>query len=158
MLFDDAPEQIGEEIMPEQNDRIRFLAKVPLFQNLKERQLQRLDSRFVSRTYKPGQEIVTQGKGGAGLFIVVTGAAEAVRMRSDGSKTVVNTFGPTDFFGELALLDDEPRTASVVTMQETECLVLSQWEFFGALREDPDMSIEVLQELARRFRRALSVL
>jgi CRP/FNR family cyclic AMP-dependent transcriptional regulator len=151
-------ERIGEDIMPEKRDRVRFLAKVPLFHSLKERQLERLDSRFVSRTFKRGQDIVTQGKGGAGLFILVSGAAEAIRTRGDGSKTVVNSFGPTDYFGELALLDDEPRTASVVATEETECLVLSQWEFFGALREDAELSIGVLQELARRFRRALSVL
>lgn len=144
--------------MPEKQDRISFLARVPLFQNLKERQLKRLDGRFVTRAFSVGEDIVTQGKGGAGLFIVLSGAAEAVRVRTDGSKTVVNTFGPTDFFGELALLDDEPRTASVVATEDTECLVLSQWEFFGALREDPEMSITVLQELVRRFRRALSVL
>jgi CRP-like cAMP-binding protein len=143
--------------MPKQ-ERIQFLSQVPLFGGLKERQLQRLDVRFVTRTYQPGQDIVTQGKGGAGLFILVSGAAEAVRMRSDGSKVVLNTFGPTDFFGELALLDDEPRTASVVATEDTECLVLSQWEFFGELREDPEMSIEILQELAKRFRRALNVL
>ena len=143
--------------MPKQ-ERIQFLSQVPLFAGLKERQLQRLDSRFVSRTYQPGRDIVTQGKGGAGLFILVSGAAEAIRMRSDGSKVLVNTFGPTDFFGELALLDDEPRTASVVTTEETECLVLSQWEFFGALREDSDMSIEILQELAKRFRRRITSL
>ena len=144
--------------MPEQRDRVRFLTKVPLFENLKEKQLRRLAMRFVSRQYEPGQDIVTQGKGGAGLFILVSGAAEAIRVRSDGSKAVVNTFGPTDFFGELALLDDQPRTASVVTTEETECLVLSQWEFLGALREDPEMSIEVLRELAWRFRQALDVL
>jgi CRP-like cAMP-binding protein len=144
--------------MAEQEDRIRFLANVPLFRGLKERQLQALNRRFVSRSYDVGDEIVTQGKGGAGLFILLSGAAEAVRVRRDGSKAVVNTFGPTDFFGELALLDDEPRTASVIAREEAECLVLSQWEFFGALREDPDMAIEVLQELARRFRRALNVL
>jgi CRP-like cAMP-binding protein len=103
-------------------------------------------------------DIVTQGKGGAGLFIVVSGNAEAIRVRTDGSKAVVNTFGPTDFFGELALLDDEPRTASVVTTEKTECLVLSQWEFLGALREDAEMGIVILQELTRRFRRALQVL
>jgi CRP-like cAMP-binding protein len=144
--------------MPDQEDRVRFLANVPLFRGLRERQLQTLNRRFVSRGYKVGDEIVTQGKGGAGLFILLSGAAEAVRVRRDGSKAVVNTFGPTDFFGELALLDDEPRTASVIAREDTECLVLSQWEFFGALREDPDMAIEVLQELARRFRRALNVL
>lgn len=144
--------------MPEKGERVRFLAKVPLFEGLKERQLERLGGRFVQRAYKTGQDIVTQGKGGAGLFIIVSGAAEAIRVRTDGSKTVVNTFGPTDFFGELALLDDEPRTASVVPTEDTECLVLSQWEFFGALREDAEMGIEILQEIARRFRRALNVL
>jgi CRP/FNR family cyclic AMP-dependent transcriptional regulator len=144
--------------MPEQGERIRFLSRVPLFHGLKERQLSRLVSRFVQRDYKAGQDIVTQGKGGAGLFIIVSGAAEAIRVRADGSKAVVNTFGPTDFFGELALLDDEPRTASVVTTEDTQCLVLSQWEFFGALREDAEMGIEILQEIARRFRRALNVL
>jgi CRP/FNR family cyclic AMP-dependent transcriptional regulator len=148
----------GEEIMAEQGDRIRFLANVPLFRGLREKQLQMLNRRFVSRTYDPGDEIVTQGRGGAGLFIVLSGAAEAVRVRRDGSRAVVNAFEPTDFFGELALLDDEPRTATVIALEPTECLVLSQWEFFGALREDPDMAIEVLQELARRFRRALNVL
>ena len=144
--------------MPEQGERIRFLTKVPLFHGLKERQLGRLASRFVQRGYKVGQDIVTQGKGGAGLFVIVSGAAEAIRVRADGSKAVVNTFGPTDFFGELALLDDEPRTASVVATEDTQCLVLSQWEFFGALREDAEMGIEILQEIARRFRRALNVL
>ncbi|MBN1639938.1 MAG: cyclic nucleotide-binding domain-containing protein [Anaerolineae bacterium] len=144
--------------MPEQADRIKFLARVPLFQGLKEKHLRMLNSRFVARTYSPGQDIVTQGKGGAGLFIVLSGGAEAIRVRNDGSKAVVNTFGPTDYFGELALLDDEPRTASVVATEETECLVISQWEFFGALREEPDMAIEVLQEVARRFRRALNTL
>jgi CRP/FNR family cyclic AMP-dependent transcriptional regulator len=144
--------------MAEQEDRIRFLANVPLFRGLKEKQVQMLNKRFVSRTYDAGDEIVTQGKGGAGLFVLLSGAAEAVRIRRDGSRAVVNAFEPTDFFGELALLDDEPRTASVIALERTECLVLSQWEFFGALREDPDMAIEVLQELARRFRRALNVL
>jgi CRP-like cAMP-binding protein len=144
--------------MPEKGDRIRFLARVPLFGGLKERQLERLSGRFVQRAYKTGQDIVTQGKGGAGLFILVSGAAEAVRVRADGSMAVVNTFGPTDFFGELALLDDEPRTASVVPTEATECLVLSQWEFFGALREDAEMGITILQEIAKRFRRALNVL
>lgn len=137
---------------------VEFLAKVPLFSSLKERQLKLLAGRMVTRSYGPGQDIVTQGKGGVGLFIIVRGAAEAIRITADGNKAVVNEFGPTDFFGELALLDEEPRTASVVTTEETECLVLSQWEFFGALRQDVEMAIVILQELAVRFRRALDTL
>ena len=114
--------------------------------------------RFVRRSYGAGVDIVTQGKGGAGLFVVMSGRAEVIRVRTDGTKAVLNVFGPTDFFGELALLDDAPRTASVVCTEETECLVLSQWEFLGALREDSEMGIVILQELVKRFRRALQVL
>jgi CRP-like cAMP-binding protein len=81
-----------------------------------------------------------------------------LRERSDGVKVTVNNFGPTDYFGELALLDDGLRTASVVTTEPTTCLVLTRWDFMGALREDVEMAILILQELARRFRRALDAL
>lgn len=144
--------------MPDLEQTTRFLAQVPMFERLKRPQLERLARRFVAREFQAGQDMVTQGKGGAGLFIIVSGKAEAIRVRMDGTKTVVNEFGPTDFFGELALLDDEPRTASVVATEATECLVLSQWEFLGALRDDAEMSIVILQELARRFRRALAAM
>ena len=144
--------------MPDLEKTVEFLARVPLFQSLKRSQLERLARRFVVRKYTAGQDIVTQGRGGAGLFIVLSGKADAVRVRTDGTKVLVNDFGPTDFFGELALLDDEPRTASVVATEDAECLVLSQWEFFGELREDAEVAVVILQELARRFRRALEVL
>jgi len=144
--------------MPDLEKTVEFLARVPLFQSLKRSQLERLARRFVVRKYTAGQDIVTQGRGGAGLFIVLSGKADAVRVRTDGTKVLVNAFGPTDFFGELALLDDEPRTASVVATEDAECLVLSQWEFFGELREDAEVAVVILQELARRFRRALEVL
>jgi CRP-like cAMP-binding protein len=144
--------------MPSEKDIVSFLARVPMFQGLNTGQVQRLAKRFVRRTFEAGTDVVTQGKGGAGLFIVVSGGAEAVRVRMDGTKVVLNTFGSTDFFGELALLDDAPRTASVVCTEKTECLVLSQWEFLGALREDAEIGIVILQELVKRFRRALQVL
>ncbi|MBN1580467.1 MAG: Crp/Fnr family transcriptional regulator [Anaerolineae bacterium] len=144
--------------MSELKTTTQFLAKVPLFASLKERQLKLLAGRMVTRSYDVGQDIVTQNKGGIGLFIIVSGAADVIRVNSDGTKAMVNEFGPTDFFGELALLDEEPRTASVVPTKKTECLVLSQWEFLGALRQDAEMSIVILQELAKRFRRALDTL
>ena len=144
--------------MPSKKDTVSFLARVPMFQGLNSAQVKQLAGRFVPRKFAAGTDIVTQGKGGAGLFVLVSGRAEAVRVRTDGSKVVLNVFGPTDFFGELALLDDAPRTASVVCTEDTECLVLSQWEFLGAVRDDAEMGIVILQELVKRFRRALQVL
>lgn len=137
---------------------IGFLQKVPLFQGLKKRQLELLAKRFVEREYATGQEIVTQGQGGEGFFIIISGKAEALRQRSDGTHVVVNTFGPTDFFGELALLDDGLRTATVTAAEQTRCLVLTRWDFLGELQQDVDMSIAILQELAKRFRIALDTL
>jgi CRP-like cAMP-binding protein len=112
----------------------------------------------VERKYKSGQAIVTQGKGGEGFFLVVSGKAEAVREQADGTKTVVNTIDAADFFGELALLDDGVRTATVTATEDVECLVLTSWDFLSITREDGDMAVTILKELARRFRAALEVL
>ena len=144
--------------MPDLDANVDFLARVPLFQGLKRRQIDNLASSMVSRRFAAGETIVTQGKEGIGLFVLVSGQAEVVRTGLDGSTVILNTFGPTDFFGELALLDDGPRTASVVTTEATKCLVLTRWDFYGALREDVEMSITILEEMARRFRVALDSL
>jgi len=142
----------------DEKQTVDFLAKVPLFKGLQSRQLERLAKSFVQRQYGVGEAIVTQGEGGEGLFIIVSGAAEAIRERADGTKAVVNTFGPTGFFGELALLDDGLRTASVITTEATQCLVLTRWTFLGMLRQDADMGVVIAQELAKRFRMALDAL
>lgn len=135
-----------------------FLAQVPLFKGLRRRQLEGLAKTVVLHDYEAGQYIVTQGETGVGLFVVVSGEAEVVHVRTDGSKAVMNTLGPTDFFGELALLTGGPRTASVVAQEATSCLVLTRWNFLAVLKDDVEMAIAVLEELAWRFRTTLSAL
>lgn len=136
-----------------------ILSKVPLFQGLKDRQIQRLGDRMVERSYAAGDLIVKQGQGGEGFYVLISGKAEATRERSDGEKIVVNQFGPSDFFGELALLDEDGvRTASILALEPTTCLVLTRWDFLSALRQDADMAVEILQEISRRFRIALDTL
>ncbi|HOU15788.1 MAG TPA: cyclic nucleotide-binding domain-containing protein [Anaerolineae bacterium] len=132
-----------------------ILGKVPLFENLKKRQLQSLARIFIDRKCAPGEVIVPQGRDGYGFFIVASGRAEAVREKADGTTAVVNTFGPGDFFGELALLDNGPRTASVIATEETECLILPRENFLGVLRRDGEMAVDIMVELAKRFRMAL---
>jgi CRP/FNR family cyclic AMP-dependent transcriptional regulator len=139
-------------------EQTQFLAKVPLFSGLNNRQKKQLSRRFITRSFKAGESIVTQGKGGAGLFTIVTGRAEAVVESLDGDKTVVNVFGPMDFFGEIALLDDGPRTASVIATEDTDCLVLSREDFIAILKNDADMGAMIAEELAKRFRRLLGVI
>ena len=143
----DNPEKIAE-----------FLAKVPLFDGLNDRQLRKLATRCVLRRYTPGQTIISQGNAGEGLFVIISGTAEVVRERHDGSKLALRLFGPTNFFGEVALLHEGPRTASVVAMTETECLGLTRWDFVGTMREDADMGVALAQELAKRLRGVLDAL
>lgn len=139
-------------------DNMKFLVKVPLFAGLTDRQKKQLSKRFVSRSYKSGEAIVTQGKGGAGMFTIVSGEAEAVVESVDGEKTVVNVFGPTDFFGEIALLDDGPRTASVIATEDTNCMILSRMDFIATMKNDADMGVVIAEELAKRFRRFLGTI
>ncbi len=141
--------------MSDQATITRFLHTVPMFEGLQDKQLQRLAKRFTERAFNAGETIVTQGTLGIGLFVIESGKADAIRQLPDGSSVTVNKFGSTDFFGELSLLDDAPRTASVVATEATKCLVLTQLDFNSVLREDADIPIIMLRELAKRFRRTM---
>lgn len=144
------------EMAGESDKTTHFLTSVPLFHGLKDRQLKQLAKRMRERHYNKGDVIVEQGKMGVGLFIIVNGSADVVRARPDGTSFVVDKLGPTQFFGELSLLDEAPRTASVVAQEETTCLALTQLDFIDTLHEDAEMAVEMLKELAARFRRALA--
>jgi CRP/FNR family cyclic AMP-dependent transcriptional regulator len=135
--------------MSDQATITRFLHTVPMFEGLQDKQLQRLAKRFTERAFNAGETIVTQGTLGIGLFVIESGKADAIRQLPDGSSVTVNKFGSTDFFGELSLLDDAPRTASVVATEATKCLVLTQLDFNSVLREDADIPIIMLRELAK---------
>ncbi len=139
-------------------DRLTILQRTPLFRRLNRRQIEQVGKRFVERTYAPGEKIVTQGKGGEGFFIIMEGQAEAVHEQADGTQVVLNPLDPGDFFGEMALLTEQMRTASVIAVEPTCCLVLAQWDFLGLLREDAEMAVAVLQELAARFSRVLAIM
>lgn len=144
--------------MADQKELINTLQKVPLFASFKSRHLEKLAKHFAERKFNAGDEIVKQGSGGIGFFVIASGRVDVVRVRSDGELIKLNTFGPGEFFGELALLDDGVRTATVVALEPTLCLVLTRWDFLAVLKEDPDMAIEVLEQMAKRFRAALEAL
>ncbi len=137
---------------------MEYLAKIPLFAGLSDRQMKKVSNRFITREYAAGDYIVTQGKGGAGMFTIISGAAEAVIESVDGEKTVVNTFGATDFFGEIALLDDGPRTASVIATKNTTCMILSREDFIAIMKNDADMGVVIAEEIAKRLRRVIGVM
>ena len=139
-------------------DKIAFLKQVPLFNNLSKKQLGAIAERLVERKFKAGEVIVKQGAGGEGFFMISEGAADAIFENSDGEKTVVNSFTPTDFFGELTLLSEGTRTASIVATKDVTTQALTRWDFRAILVEDAELAVNILEELSKRFRQLLSTL
>ena len=92
------------------------------------------------------------------MYLLTIGTVDVVRQLRTGEREVVNQLGANDFFGELGLLDDGPRTATVVATADVECYALSRWDFYDLLKDDAEMAVLVLQEVAKRFRTALDTL
>jgi CRP/FNR family cyclic AMP-dependent transcriptional regulator len=143
--------------MSKQQDQLEAFAKVlgrvPLFTDLGRRELHRLAATCVERDYPAGSVLVRQGQPGAGLFIIVSGQARVGREEEGGIRELA-VLGPGDVFGEMALLDDLPRSASVMAAEPVRALLLPVYDFRAALREDGDMCIRLLAVLSRRLRRA----
>jgi CRP-like cAMP-binding protein len=139
-------------------NKVSFLKTVPLFKGLNDKQLGAIADRLVQRHFKAGDKIVTQGMGGEGFFMISEGTADAVFESKDGNKTVVNSFSPSDYFGELALLSEGTRTASIVAKTDVTTQALTRWDFRAILVEDAEMAVSILEELSNRFRVLLSTL
>lgn len=99
--------------------------------------------------FAPGRVIARQGEIGTGFFVVDSGSVDVVR---DGQ--VLRGLGPGEFFGELSLLDQEPRTAAVVAAAPTVCLALASWDFEQLLEREPRFTLAILRVVARRLRQA----
>jgi CRP/FNR family transcriptional regulator, cyclic AMP receptor protein len=134
----------------------RFLKKVPMFKSLSDSHLKKLAERVREREFANGELILEQGKIGVGLFIIQYGEVKVYRHHDDGTRREIDVLGETEFFGELSLLDDAPRVAEVVASADTKCLVLSKLDFLEELDHEPQMAVEMLKELAFRFRRVVS--
>jgi CRP/FNR family cyclic AMP-dependent transcriptional regulator len=125
-------------------DRAAQLKEVPLFSGLSQRQLRRLARDFKEREFRAGTSVVRQGEmSGVGFFVIAEGEASVT---VDG--TEVARLGPGDHFGELALIAERVRAATVTAASELRCLVMASWNFRKYVRENPDVSWKLLQHLA----------
>ena len=121
------------------------LKQVPLFNSLNQRQLRRLAGKVKERTFQAGTSVVQEGKmSGIGFFIVTDGLASVVVRGNE-----VATIGPGDHFGELALIAERERTATVTAQTALECLELTSWDFREFVQSDPDVSWKLLQHVVK---------
>jgi CRP/FNR family cyclic AMP-dependent transcriptional regulator len=125
------------------------LKEVPLFSGLPEKTLKQLASRLRERVFASGDEIAIEGREGVGFFLIEEGSATVSR----GGETI-NTLGPGDWFGELALISKRPRTASVTASSELRCRSLAEWEFRPLVQANAEIAWGMLEVLAQRLRDA----
>ncbi len=126
-----------------------MMGQAPIFATLSERQLKSLAKSTKVIAYGANTPIVKMGEPGIAFYIILSGGAE-VRQ----GPRVLARLAPGQFFGEMTLLDEQPRSADVVTTGPTECAVLSRWEFWGFAKTEPEVLQGVLQEMAKRLRAA----
>jgi CRP/FNR family transcriptional regulator/CRP/FNR family cyclic AMP-dependent transcriptional regulator len=134
------------------------LQSVPFFSNLKREEASELASRLVLRRYGIGQIIFHHGDPGGLLYIISCGKVKIAHSTPDGQEALLAILGSGDFFGELALLDDSPRSATAEALEPTLTLTLHRTDFRRYLGSNPDFAMHVLQSMARNIRRLNSQL
>jgi len=125
------------------------LSKVPLFSGCSQRDLQTIARVVKDIDHEDGTVIAREGEPGIGLFVIADGTAVVT---IGGAKKA--TLGPGDFFGEIALLDGGPRTATVTATSDVKLLGLTEWVFRGLMQEHPSIAVKTLQAMAGRLRNA----
>ena len=127
--------------------RAELIAGCRLFTGLPDHEVRAIAGTAQEIEFPAGRVIARQGEVGTGFFVIVDGTVRVVR-----NGELIATLGPGEFFGELSILDGQPRTAQVVTEEPTRCLALASWDFERVLLENPQLTLGILRGLAGRLR------
>lgn len=130
-----------------------FLERASLFRDLDEATRARLAERAIERSYKKGQLIFYQGDPAEALFVVIEGRVKVVVTSEEGDEMLLVTLEPGDTFGELALIDGEPRSASAETLEATKVLMLTRTTFLDTMHQSPALTEALLRSLGAVLRR-----
>jgi CRP-like cAMP-binding protein len=130
-------------------DKAAALARVPLFAGISAESMSALADATGEQDFTPGQFIVRQGQVGTGLYVIMSGGVKVLR----GSDELA-TLGPGDFFGELSVIDQEPRSASVQATLPTVVLALASWDLLRLLENDRALALNLIRGLVARIRAA----
>ena len=124
-----------------------LLRKIDLFEELSDRDLERLAGTFKERDFSAGDTIAAEGQRGVGFFVIAEGTVSY-----DVGGVEKGTGGPGDYFGEVALIDDGPRTATVTTTSDVKAYGITSWEFRPLVVENANIAWELLKGMAKRLR------
>jgi CRP/FNR family cyclic AMP-dependent transcriptional regulator len=131
-----------------------LLKRIPLFSHLGDEELGQVRRALREKSYPKGSVILFEDDPGDALYTVVTGQVKVVRIGEDGREVILSILGAGDFFGEMSLIDDQPRSAHVIALHDATLLVLRREDFQRCLAELPSVALGLLKALSRRLRRA----
>ena len=130
------------------------LKRVPLFSDLSAVELERFAEVAREREYPKNSVILFEDDPGDALYVVSGGQVKVVLIGEDGREVILSVLGDGDFFGEMSLIDDEPRSAHVIAMRDSRLLVLRRDDFQQQLQQHPSIALKVLKVMVQRLRRA----
>lgn len=145
-----------QEILPSQSKKVldlSFLRRVPLFRSLSSVELAELATRMATRSYQHGEVIFHKDDPGSVFYVIKSGQVKITAISVEGEELILAILTAGDFFGELSLLDQEPRSASAVALVDLETFILQRRDFLEFLRTYPMAAVEMLAILSRRLRR-----
>ncbi|HSF31484.1 MAG TPA: universal stress protein [Candidatus Tectomicrobia bacterium] len=147
-------------VIPRQHSRryaarvSELIAQAPLFAALSPEDLEHIAETARIRTYQRGEVIVHEGETATECFLIASGLVEVVKGEESSHPTVLGRLKAGEFFGEMAVIDDHPRSASVRAIEETECVAIARTEFLEALQRRPQIAVQMLPVLVHRLRQA----
>jgi CRP/FNR family transcriptional regulator, cyclic AMP receptor protein len=137
----------GRDALSANASTAEIFRRIPLFRAMEDKELKALANLSKVMTFGKGDLIVREGEAGLGFYLIEEG--EAIVRHRDKK---VATLGRGDFFGEMALLDEQPRSADVMATEPTRCLVLLRWNFWSMVSKNPNIVRGLLREMSRRLR------
>jgi CRP/FNR family cyclic AMP-dependent transcriptional regulator len=128
------------------------LASIELFANIDKEDLRRLANATVVRNFNKGDVIVREREAGVAFYVIAKGSVEVVKGLGTPNEQVIDTIKAGSFFGEMALFDNQVRSASIRAAEPTECLILTKWDFNAEMEQNGRIATAMLAVLARRIR------
>ena len=127
-------------------EAVDLLGRVPIFEGLDKRELERIAGSMKQRTFRAGDIVTTEGQGGVGFFVIEDGEA---RVTVHGSER--RRLGPGDYFGEVALLNDSPRTATITAETDLRCYGMTSWDFKPLVETHGSIAWKMLQAMSKNY-------
>jgi CRP-like cAMP-binding protein len=137
--------------MSSSSNTASMLGAVPIFSGLDEKRRKSVVPEGKELSYEAGDVIVGEGSMGVGFYLILDGKAEVRK----GSR-ILARLEKGQFFGEMSLIDEQPRSADVIAVAPTKCWVLSSWAFNGFVKTNPEVALVMLREVVKRLRAAQS--